>query len=77
MVNTFEGGVKLRCSAGLKATFIDAAMFGILMSGLSEEYFLFEDVDDSRIAGEERSRWRTSVVEGEGVRMSAEAMLPA
>lgn len=52
-------------------------MFDISMSGLSKEYFLFEDGDDSKIGGEDLSRWRVSVMQGAMVRMSAEAMLPA
>lgn len=47
------------------------------MSEMSEERFLFEAVDESRIAEEGLSRWWKSVVEDEIVNTSAEAMLAA
>ena len=49
----------------------------MLLSGMSEERFLLEDDEDSRIAEEGLSRWRKSEDDEEKVRTSAEAMLTA
>ena len=77
MVKTLEGEMKSRCFSGLKATFSGDTMAGISTSGMSEERFLFEALDESRITEEGLSSWSKSAVEDEEVTTSAEVIVTA